>query len=892
MNAHTPFDANQDWTNPYCQNSSNDPMVDALLGNAYHVVRTVYCNLGNLKLIYDFLNQYGMVLGVQSEAELKALTTKATFARIYDKSPAGDRRVTDYLYVDGDRTGILPDDTTATGSWVKVATSGSSGGGESSGEGAYIPWVYNSGAAVGNETTIRVPDGTIGVPFIIVNGSMNYVGKGFEFDTATLTITLAQPLEVGDEVVCLLTGVPAVPGVPNISNWTQINWLYNNGAAVGGEQVIEVPYTFQDIPAVFKNGLRLVKGLTTDSYTLDTENNRFILTEPLAVNDRLVAQIGGEVQVLSVPDHTLEEVARVANVKNSEVILSTDTVQSLNGKKVVYSVSEQKIYGLPVLPTNVYIQSVENGKLTYNPGSVIVDLLPTPSDALTIHKDFRALLASPEGADYIGGDLLSYGADGTGVLSSSDAINRMLADNVFVVPSGKYLLTTPHIIDVSTLKKIYFGPDVEFIIKTDIGGLIFKNVLTDVIANGARITVDIPGGGYSKVALTVRGTKYYTAPGNLGRLTQKTKFGPFYVYNRQGAIKQEVATAPVMDEGYGFAIDCNSPDEEILVWNDMDVSSTGFTVAHAIGVGTNPLNFISSLSLKLVAWFSTYHFRDTSIPKSGGNVAGGIGDVHVRLQSQPHAQMVKVLHMEHAPGFMSGCRFDLSIWDPNAYGYTANVVDASVENEYTNTMERKSYPLTRVLNMVDGSIFPVVNYTSSIQQSDILSSSDPELAKYLYLSTVTPEMTVLQACNAIKTWCNENNIRNNFEFKVFLGDSTTDIRNVFLPWITAIGDFSGYLHLYATFYNGIINTVRVEYEVNPITSGGKTEKHEILWTNTTGLVSHRLIEYSFGTTAEIKSKVALQTKGFTTFDSTFNIPVWYDGNGSWLKADGAVAYSN
>ena len=63
MNAHTPFDANQDWTNPYCQNSSNDPMVDALLGNAYHVVRTVYCNLGNLKLIYDFLNQYGMVLG-------------------------------------------------------------------------------------------------------------------------------------------------------------------------------------------------------------------------------------------------------------------------------------------------------------------------------------------------------------------------------------------------------------------------------------------------------------------------------------------------------------------------------------------------------------------------------------------------------------------------------------------------------------------------------------------------------------------------------------------------------------------------------------------------------------------------------------------------------------
>ena len=108
MNAHTPFDANQDWTNPYCQNSSNDPMVDALLGNAYHVVRTVYCNLGNLKLIYDFLNQYGMVLGVQSEAELKALTTKASFARIYDKTPAGDRQVTDYLYVRSPPPGKVP----------------------------------------------------------------------------------------------------------------------------------------------------------------------------------------------------------------------------------------------------------------------------------------------------------------------------------------------------------------------------------------------------------------------------------------------------------------------------------------------------------------------------------------------------------------------------------------------------------------------------------------------------------------------------------------------------------------------------------------------------------------------------------------------------------------
>lgn len=398
MNAHTPFDAKQDWTNPYCQNSSNDPMVDALLGNAYHVVRTVYCNLGNLKLIYDFLNQYGMVLGVQSEAELKALTTKASFARIYDKTPAGDRRVTDYLYVEGDRTGILPDDTTATGSWVKVATSGSSGGGESTNDGGYIPWIYNSGSANGGETTIRIPDETAGAPFMIVNGDWQTEGYDFEYDPVAFEVSFTTPLEPGDFVVVMRTGVPANPDNPNISDWVTINWLYNQGAAVGGEQVIDIPYTFQSVPAVYKNGLRFYKGLTNNSYTIDSDNNRIILTEPLATNDRLIVQLGGEAKILEIVDHTIQEVARSANVKDSEVILSTDTSQVLNGKTIIFDVVTQRIYGLPTLPTNVYIQSVSNGQLTYAPGGVTVDLTPVPGSAGSLKEE----LASNTGSSLVG----------------------------------------------------------------------------------------------------------------------------------------------------------------------------------------------------------------------------------------------------------------------------------------------------------------------------------------------------------------------------------------------------------------------------------------------------------------------------------------------------------
>lgn len=426
MNSHIPFDADNDWTlDPYHCNHSNDPLVDKLIGNAYHVVRTVYCNLGNLKLIYDFLQQYGMVLGVQSEIELKALTVSASYARIYDKTPAGDRQVTDYLYVEGDRTGILPDDTTATGSWVKVATSGSSSGGESTNDGGYIPWIYNSGSAIGGETTIRIPDETAGAPFMIVNGDWQTEGYDFEYDPVAFEVSFTTPLEPGDFVVVMRTGVPANPDNPNISDWVTINWLYNNGAAVGGEQVIDIPYTFQSVPAVYKNGLRFYKALSSESYTIDSDNNRIILTEPLSTNDRLIVQLGGEAQVLETVDRTIQEVARAANVKDSEVILSTDATQVLNGKKVVYDVLTQHIYGLPTLPHNVYINAVSNRQLTYSPGNITVTLLDSYQQQNTRELWRRSLAEA--GLTLVDGSF----EDGATANSATDAVWHIAAGQCY-----------------------------------------------------------------------------------------------------------------------------------------------------------------------------------------------------------------------------------------------------------------------------------------------------------------------------------------------------------------------------------------------------------------------------------------------------------------------------
>lgn len=371
MNAHNPFDAKQDWTNPYCQNSSNDPMVDALLGNAYHVVRTVYCNLGYIKHLYDFFSKYGVVICVQSEAELKTLTTEAKFARIYETTINGKRTITDYLYMDGDLTGIIPDDSSATGSWIAVSTS--SGDQSTEGSSTYILFSYD---AVGGETTVNVPVDTVGVPFITVDGFVQIVGKGFKFNPTTGVITLAQELEAGQEVIAFLTGIPASPDKLTIDNWRVVNWLYNYGNAVGGEQVIDIPFEFLDVPAIYVNGLRRYKGLASKSYTIDPNNHRIFLTEPLATGDVLIVSIGGNIETIYATDRTVQEIARGFNIKDSEVILDVDTTTYLNDKVVIYVTGQQKSYKLPTLPTNVRVGSVTDDQLTYVPGNITVTLIP------------------------------------------------------------------------------------------------------------------------------------------------------------------------------------------------------------------------------------------------------------------------------------------------------------------------------------------------------------------------------------------------------------------------------------------------------------------------------------------------------------------------------------
>src|SRR5699024_2487620 len=172
------------------------------------------------------------------------------------------------------------------------------------------------------------------------------------------------------------TGMPAVPDTLSIDNWRVVNWLYNQGAAVGGEQVIDIPFIFANVSAVYVNGLRLYKDLNSKSYTVDKDNQRIFLTEPLSTDDVVILTVGGTEETIQLADKTIQEIARGFNLKDSEVILDGDHTSFLNGKKVVYVSNQQKSYKLPTLPHNVRIANIVGDELTYVPGNITVTLIP------------------------------------------------------------------------------------------------------------------------------------------------------------------------------------------------------------------------------------------------------------------------------------------------------------------------------------------------------------------------------------------------------------------------------------------------------------------------------------------------------------------------------------
>ncbi|QHB41667.1 hypothetical protein [Dickeya phage Ds5CZ] len=84
------------------------------------------------------------------------------------------------------------------------------GSGSGSGSGTVITWVYNSGSAIGGETTITLDVDAEDVSEIFINGVRQHKNLGFQYEFTTKVITLAHELDMGDEVVIVVNGDPTL----------------------------------------------------------------------------------------------------------------------------------------------------------------------------------------------------------------------------------------------------------------------------------------------------------------------------------------------------------------------------------------------------------------------------------------------------------------------------------------------------------------------------------------------------------------------------------------------------------------------------------------------------------------------------------------------------------
>lgn len=201
MNSHNPFNTGG------CPGGigdfrSADTLVDRLIGDAYHVVKEVYLKLGQLEYFYTFLNKYGVIAPVESETQLKGLPVSTVkFARLYTKTAgtASTYYYLDYLYLEGDLTGIRPNVTNPTGSWKVVGSSGSAGS-------LNTVWKYE----VATDTnTVTLPED---VPVKVIqavylNSGRLYPTDDYLFDEDTRVVTFADTLVAGEDKLMFVLGL-------------------------------------------------------------------------------------------------------------------------------------------------------------------------------------------------------------------------------------------------------------------------------------------------------------------------------------------------------------------------------------------------------------------------------------------------------------------------------------------------------------------------------------------------------------------------------------------------------------------------------------------------------------------------------------------------------------
>lgn len=304
-----------------------------------------------------------------------------------------------------------------------------------------IPYTYT---ATGGEKFISLPFYPV-TGIVTINGGLQVPLDNFEIDGNTLNLGCA--LSKGDVVFCLFDKILSPED-------------YKTGIriykfqAVGGETEFTPDYTSYGVQSLYIGGEYKTPEI---EYSYDSTTGKVSLQTALTAGVWVVAEMSVKQPNISpLFDRSIQEIARSVNVKDSEVILSTDTVQSLNNKKVIYNPVNQQIYAIPELPTNVYISNVVGNILTYTPGDIQVTLLTPQEKFIDNLNDSMVVVKQPyqnaipitqqeQNKYYV--SALSYGVDPTFTLDSSDALQNALNDayeqgySQVMLPAGRFKMS-------------------------------------------------------------------------------------------------------------------------------------------------------------------------------------------------------------------------------------------------------------------------------------------------------------------------------------------------------------------------------------------------------------------------------------------------------------------
>ncbi|QIO02153.1 haemolysin-type calcium binding [Salmonella phage heyday] len=188
----------------------------------------------------------------------------------------------------------------------------------------------------------------------------------FKYSLDGNVITFSPSLPANTELQ-VIEYTPIQLGNGGGSGSSTITWVYNGGSAIGGETEITLDIVVDDVPAIDINGSRQYKNL---GFTFDPLTSKITLAQELDAEDEVVVIINGTPNIYNQIDYTLREVARVTNVKDTEVIyFSVGAV--LSGYKVIYDKVTQRSYFIPELPTGTTAVSLSSSAiLVHSAGSV------------------------------------------------------------------------------------------------------------------------------------------------------------------------------------------------------------------------------------------------------------------------------------------------------------------------------------------------------------------------------------------------------------------------------------------------------------------------------------------------------------------------------------------